>query len=110
MYRPEWLAFSPEQRQTLAEHFEMKRTVSVETMGNTVICDGFGDPSIYAINLEEAEEILGLNKKTNEKQSKKKGADKRGILTSRLTKSQRCCPPTKRDDCHEKKRRIDGDG
>ena len=70
MYRPEWLKYSQEQRAQLAEHYKMKLSTSVEVMGNTLVCDGYPDESIYLIDKKEADELLGLGKVSEAKKDK----------------------------------------
>ena len=79
MYQQEWLKYSPEQRQTLAAHFNLKKTKSVEVFNNTLVCDGHDDKEIYKIDKAEADKLLGLNKnEKDEKPIEKKTSDEGG--------------------------------
>lgn len=92
MYRPEWLKYTQEQRATLAEHFKMKMSVSVEVVGNELVCDGYPDEQIYAVKKKDADKLLGLTKTKNAKTKEKatvKGGDKGKSKKSTTTEDTR---------------------
>ncbi len=77
MYKPEWLKYTLEQRQKLAEHFNIKKSGAVEVFDNVVVNDGYPDEAIYKIDKKDADKLLGLNQNAKDetiKTTKKEGA------------------------------------
>lgn len=87
MSQPKWLSYSHADRVILMAHFNLKKSLPTEVVGNQLVHDGIPPINYYEIDDKEADKVLEANKQPqNEQENAKEEVKKEPAKKKRAIK------------------------